>query len=52
MLLCYPAPDDTLWSVGKRYHASLDRLCEVNRLPSAPRADADDSLGERSAMVG
>lgn len=51
MTLCYPAPDDTLWSVGKRYHAALDGLCERNRLPAAPRADDADSLGECGVIV-
>lgn len=51
VLLCYPAADDTLWSVGKRYGVSLDALAEVNHLPAAPRADAPESLGEARAMV-
>lgn len=49
--LCYPAPDDTLWSVGKRYAVSLDELHENNRLPGAPRADAPNSLGETRVLV-
>lgn len=45
MLLCYPTPADTLWSIGKRYHTALDALAQGNRLPTAPRADAPTSLG-------
>lgn len=51
MLLCYPAPGDTLWSVGKHYAVPLDTLHAVNRLPSAPRADAPTSLGDASVLV-
>lgn len=49
--LCYPAPDDTLWSVGKRYAVALDDLHVANRLPSAPRADAPSSLGEARVLL-
>ena len=51
LLLCYPTPDDTLWSVGKRYAVSLDALHTANRLPSAPRADAPTSLGDARVLV-
>lgn len=51
MLLCYPSPDDTLWSIGKRYHASTDALAESNHLPTAPRADAPASLGDGGVVV-
>ena len=51
LVLCYPAPDDTLWSVGKRYAAALDDLHAVNHLPTAPRADAPTSLGDVRVLV-
>ncbi len=51
LVLCYPSPDDTLWSVGKRYAAPLDSLHAANRLPTAPRADAPNSLGDARALV-
>lgn len=42
--VCYPAREDTLWSVAKRYHRSVGRLCEMNALATAPAADSNESL--------
>ena len=42
--ICYPAPDETLWSVAKRYCTDINTLLHKNHLPGAPRADAPDSL--------
>ena len=42
--VCYPAREDTLWSVAKRYHRSVDAISEINSLAGAPAADAKDSL--------
>lgn len=30
--VCYPARDDTLWSVGKRYNAGAEELIRANKL--------------------
>lgn len=50
--ICYPASEDTLWSVAKRYHRSVEQIARVNSLPSAPGADAPDSLaGARYLLV-
>ncbi len=50
--VCYPAREDTLWSVAKRYHRSVTSLAETNALPTAPAADAPDSLaGVRYLLV-
>ena len=31
-VICFPSPDDTLWSVAKRYHAPLATLSAANQL--------------------
>lgn len=35
LVVCYPAPGDTLWSVAERYHIPVSTLSEKNNLPSA-----------------
>lgn len=42
--ICYPAADDTLWSVSKRYHRAIDTVSALNGLSDAPRADSIESL--------
>ena len=42
--ICYPAKGDSLWSIAKRYHRSVDSLSEINALNGAPAADSPDSL--------
>ena len=42
--ICYPATDDTLWSVAKRYHRAIDTVSSINGLSDAPRADSIESL--------
>ncbi len=49
--VCYPAKEDTLWSVAKRYHTSVNALAEKNPLPPTPSADAADSLGGVSYLL-
>lgn len=50
--VCYPAKDDTLWSVAKRYHVPVADLCTKNALAQAPAADSADSLtGVKYLMV-
>lgn len=44
MVLCYPSREDTVWSVGKRYHAPLETLITSNRLTDEKRADDPSSL--------
>jgi hypothetical protein len=51
MQLCYPSSEDTLWSIAKHYHVSTDTLSKNNHLPTAPRADAPDSLGDGCVVV-
>lgn len=46
MLLCYPDREDTLWSVGKRYHRPIDALVAGNQLSGERRADDKRSLSE------
>ncbi len=49
--LCYPAPDDTLWSVGKRYNLPMWRILGQNDLPAAPAANSKESLGGASVLL-
>ena len=42
--ICYPAANDTLWSVAKRYHRAIDSVSSINGLSDAPRADSIESL--------
>ena len=42
-VICFPAPDDSAWSVAKRYHAPLAVLGAANNLQPAP-ADSPESL--------
>jgi hypothetical protein len=46
MVLCYPAREDTLWSVGKRYHRPIDALVAGNGLGDERRADDKRSLSD------
>ena len=41
---CYPSPDDTLWSVAKRYGATVNQLMRNNKLPTDKSADSESSL--------
>jgi hypothetical protein len=41
--VCFPASNDTLWSVAKRYHKPLARLTGMNTLPPQAQAAAADS---------
>lgn len=51
-LICYPAKDDTLWSVAKRYHRPVEEIVGRNPLPSSPAADAESSLdGVKYLMI-
>ncbi len=50
--ICYPSREDTLWSVAKRYHRSVDGISERNELAAAPAADTPESLmGVRYLLV-
>ena len=46
----YPAPNENVWSVAKRYCSSVDALCRKNHLPDI-RADHPDSLGGAHILV-
>lgn len=43
VLVCYPAGNDTLWSIAKKYNASIPELVRNNKLPQA-RPDSLQSL--------
>lgn len=40
----YPMPDETLWTVAKRYCSSVEHLCDINHLTASGRADDANSL--------
>lgn len=42
--VCYPARDDSLWSVAKRYHRPVEAIAEMNALSGSASADSTDSL--------
>lgn len=50
-LLCYPEAGDTLWSVAKRYGASLEQLESNNRIEGERRADDAASLSGVRCLV-
>ena len=49
--VCYPSRDDTLWSVAKRYRASVASVAEANALAGAPAADSKESLSGVSYLL-
>lgn len=52
-LLCYPASDDSLWGVAKRYHSPLRPLAALNDLPGAADPASPMSLeGVKFLMIG
>ncbi len=51
LTVCYPAREDTLWSVAKRYHRPISEIAERNSLAGAPAADSPDSLTGISYLV-
>lgn len=44
IVVCYPAGDDSAWSVAKRYGAELSDLCEKNGISRDLAADSIDTL--------
>ena len=42
--VCYPAPDDSLWSVAKRYATALSAVRNANDLGADAPADAPESI--------
>ena len=51
IVVCYPAGEDTLWSVAKRYGAVLEGLRAGNKLSSDVSPDAEDSLKKVNFLV-
>ena len=42
--VCYPARSDTLWSVAKKYHRTVDAVSAMNSLSDSVSADSVESL--------
>ena len=51
IVVCYPAGDDTLWSVAKRYGAALDDLRATNKLSSDISPDNASSLEKINFLI-
>ena len=51
IVVCYPANEDTLWSVAKRYGAALDGLRTCNKLSADVSPDAAESLAKVNFLV-
>ncbi|MBQ9132237.1 MAG: LysM peptidoglycan-binding domain-containing protein [Clostridia bacterium] len=49
--VCYPAREDTLWSVAKRYLRPVEQLAEMNGLSGAAAADSPESLAGVSYLL-
>ena len=43
-VVCYPDPDDSIWSVCKRYRVGRSRVMEINRLANVGECDCPASL--------
>lgn len=43
-VVCYPSRDDTLWSVAKRYGATISSLSQNNKISASDSPDSSDSL--------
>ena len=51
-LIAFPAKEDSLWSVAKRYHRTVAEVARMNPIAEGPAADASDSLaGVRYLLV-
>ncbi len=50
-VICFPAPADTLWSVGKRYHAPLAALAAANSLPAGSSPDLPETLHDVKYLI-
>ncbi len=50
-IICFPAADDTLWMVAKRYHAPLATLSAANNLPLPEAADKAGSLDDVDYLI-
>lgn len=49
--LCYPAPADTMWEIGKRYGVVPDRIAEANGVTGADVAQPLAELGVRCLRI-
>ena len=49
-VVCYPSKDDSLWSVAKRYGASLSRVAEANGLLT-DEPDLTESLEGKNFLI-
>ncbi len=45
-VVCYPAPDDDLWSIAKRYGTTVKALASTNKLASPAAPDSKETLAD------
>lgn len=50
-IICYPEPDDSIWSVCKRYRVSCAKVASANHLQYGEGSDLPDSLGGVQYLV-
>ncbi|MBQ3126844.1 MAG: DUF3794 domain-containing protein [Clostridia bacterium] len=50
-VVCYPEPDDSIWSVCKRYRVSRGKMMEMNHLSTAAECDRPASLAGVSYLL-
>ena len=51
VVICYPDKEDTLWSVAKRYGATVGHLSATNGISRAVAPDDADSLNEHRYLI-
>lgn len=53
--VCFPSSSDSLWSVGKRYNVSTEKIIEDNKINVKPEllvsADSHDSIGGAHHLI-
>ncbi len=50
-VICFPASDDTLWSVAKRYQSPLAALGAANGIPASDDPSGKDSLKDVNFLI-
>ena len=50
-VICFPAPDDSLWSVAKRYHAPMAALSAANSLSPTAAIDSPASIAGNHYLI-
>lgn len=51
ILVCYPAKDESLWDIAKKYRIDVDQITEKNTLPPVASPDAANSLANVKFLI-